>query len=117
MKEKLLGKKKDSGESCAIKNPKNCDLIFNPAGIKETSVKYCKDLLTNRDAEEEYVEDLKWKREVHNVRMTENAKNEMEFSQEMFLKSLEMIRQKGKEKYKFIKGAGQAYLAALYKLF
>ena len=75
VKEKILGKKKDSGEPHAIRNSKTGDLIFHSSGIKETSVKYCKDLLTNRDPEEEYVDDLIWKREVHNVRMCEHVPN------------------------------------------
>ena len=46
-----------------------------------------------------------------------NVENDVEFSQDIFLNSLEVIRKKGNGKYKFIQGAGQAYLSALYKLF
>ena len=54
---------------------------------------------------------------MHAVRMVENIENDIEFSHDLFLNSLEAIRKKGNGKYKFIRGAGQAYLAALFKLF
>ena len=73
--------------------------------------------MTNRAPKIEFEEDLRWKDEVHKVRMKEIIEDDVNFSNEPFLNSLQSIKKKGGDKYKFIVRAGQAYLAALFKLY
>ena len=99
VKERVLGSRKSSADPSAIKDPSTGKLFFHPSGIKKVSVQYCKELLTNRAPKEEFEEDLKWKQLVHSVRMKEEN-DDVEFSEEMFHDSLELLKKKGNKKYK-----------------
>ena len=72
LKNKLIGGKKKPQEPTAIKDPHNGDIITDPVKIKSTLVKFCKDLLTNKDPSPGFENDLLLKRKLHDLRMKEN---------------------------------------------
>ena len=94
-RETILGNKMKAQEIVAVRNVSTNELVTNVSEIKEITLKYCKDLLTNREPKEEYIEVIRSKEEVHKVRMLErNKTNEIQFTQEMFFKSLDELRKK-----------------------
>ena len=60
------------------KNPHTGATETNPSKIRETTVKYCKELLTNRPPNAEYVEDLMMKKELHEKRMLDGYEDDEE---------------------------------------
>ena len=100
-----------------MKDPKKNELVFNPAGIKSVSVKYCQDLLTNREPALEFKRNLLWKERVHAVRMTESFEDDPKFTLDRFNQTFDVLSKTKKEKYKFILTAGQSYFGALFKLY
>ena len=54
---------------------------------------------------------------IHNIRMEEFIENDIKFTPEMFDHSLEILKKKNKDKYKFILKGGTDLKLALFKLF
>ena len=71
----------------------------------------------NRSPKKDFELDLKLKREIHEVRRKEVKENDIEFTSELFSKTLKLLRKKISEKFNFILKAGNSYLFALHKLF
>ena len=99
VKTKILGRKKDADEPSVVRDPKSKELIFHPSGILKTSVDYCEKLLKNREPRAGFEDDLHWKRVVHDVRLKEKIENDIEFSDEMFEKSLKELKKSNLPKY------------------
>ena len=100
-----------------IRNPATGLESDNPNEIKKITLKYCEELLTNRDPKEEYREDIQMKNAVHEYRMKEIVENDLQYSEEMFKKSLSIFEKKSKDKYKFILQSGESFKNALNKLY
>ena len=66
--------------------------------IREASLNYCVQLLTNRSPKPGFEEDVAIKDLIHETRMMEVIENDVEFSEELFEKSLKEL-QKNKQKY------------------
>ena len=75
------------------------------------------DLLDNRKPKAGYEEEIKMKDLIHEIRMREIIEKDIEFSAEMFDKSLDILRIRNKDKYKFIIHGGKDLKLALFKLF
>ena len=74
-----------------IKDPKTGKDVTNPAKIKQVSLEYCVELLTNRAPKDEFKEEVEMKKLVHKVRMTElltNIEPKEEFKEEVEMKKL-----------------------------
>ena len=92
--------------------------VFSPAEIKKVTLEYCVNLLTNREPKPAYIEVMKTKEELHNLRMQEVIFNDInELTLDMFNSALKHVSSTHGSKYKFILKAGPLYLNALYKLF
>ena len=98
-------------------DPVNKELLFEPEKIKEASVKYLTNLLTNRNPSEGYELDIKVKEIIHNVRMNEEIEDDESFSEDDFKNLMKILKLKNKEKYQFILKSGTDYLRVLYSLF
>ena len=101
LKNKIVGKKKLEQEATIIKNPLNNEEVTDPDEIQKVSLAYCTLLLTNRVPKEKFEEDVKLKTIVHAKRMTEVIEEDMNFSMEIFEKSLKALKQKKNNKYDF----------------
>ena len=66
---------------------------------------------------DDFVEDLKWKRRIHDVRMKEEIKDDQEFTKDMFNQALKLLKKKGGGKYDSILKGGNSLVEAIFKLF
>ena len=118
LKNEIVGAKKISQEPTVIKNPASGEMITNPEEIKETVLKFCKDLLTNREPSEGFETDMIIKRKLHDARMMEEYDDDVdEISLEMFNECLEYLWKKKGRKYEFIMKAGYDLKNALFCIF
>ena len=116
LKDKVIGKKKAGQEATTMKHPTTKKLLTNKKEIREESLNYCVDLLTNRKPAKGFEEDVRVKDMIHDARMRETIENDIEFSNEMFEKSLKGLK-KNSDKYQFILQGGKSLKEALFSLF
>ena len=116
LKDKILGnKKKDSEAPTSVLDPKTKELVFKPKEILKVSADFFKTLPSNRDPKDDYKEDVKLKRKVHQVRMREVVENDLKFSTEMFEETFKLLQKK--PKFDLILKAGKSLHSALKKLY
>ena len=106
LKEKIVGEKKSVQEATVLIDHESKKEVYTPEEIKRVSIEYCQKLLTNREPKAEYKEDLELKKDIHRIRMEENIANDVEFSNELFQNSLNMLEKKTGSKYAFILKSG-----------
>ena len=96
LKESIVGSKKSKQEPTSIKDPKTNKEIFEPKLIKEKSLDYCVSLLTNREPNGSFVEDIEHKNSIHEVRMMRREPDyEIEYSDDMLYNAIEALKKKG----------------------
>ena len=117
LKDKIVGTKKVAQEATTVVDPKTGKEVNTPEEIKRVSLEYCHELLTNRDPKPEYIEDIKYKKIIHEIRMEEIIEDDIEFSIELFNKTLLTLSKKPGGKYNFIMKSGKSLKSALFKLF
>ena len=117
LKDKIIGSKKSAQEAIVMKDPETSEELLSNKELKEASLKYCVQLLTNRAPKEGYVNGLDLIDRVHEARMNERIENDVEFSEVIFEKSLKDLKVKKKEKYEFILNGGKDLKSALFNLF
>ena len=117
LKAKVTGEKKVKQEAVCMVDPSSGEMIFEPEKIKEASVEYLKDLLTNRKPKKEYEKDITVKEIIHEVRMKEAFEEDETFTEADFSNLLKQLKLKNKDKYQFILKAGKDYLRILHSLF
>ena len=78
-------------------------------------MKYCADLLTNRNPKRGFEENIDLKNLVHDIRMLEN--DNFDLTEEMFEGSLKELSIKKKDKYSFILNGGEDLKKAVFALF
>ena len=117
LKSKVVGSKKSKQEATVLIDYKTNKEVDTPEEIKRVSIDYCEELLTNRAPKEDFEEDLEFKQIIHKVRMEEEVENDIEFSPELFDKSLKILSKKSGGKYNFIAKGGPSLKSALYNLF
>ena len=66
----------------AVEDPSTEGMLYDVEKIKNASLNYLKDLLTNREPKEGYENDLKVIRLLHSKRMNEEIDNDEEFSKD-----------------------------------
>ena len=118
LKESIVGPKKTKQEPSSVKDPQTKKEVFDVETIKQKSLDYCVNLLTNRAPLEKYKEDIESKRNVHEERMkSRNNDDEIEYSDDFFWDALAGLKKKGNRKYDFILKSGDDLKCALNKLF
>ena len=118
LKKKMVGPKKTEQVPTVVIDPASKKEETDPKRIKEVSVKYVKDLLTNRNPTKGYEEDLEMKRKIHESRMIEYVPDkEKELSREAFEDTWKTLCKTKKEKYKFVMNAGPGLKEALFALY
>ena len=116
LKNRIVGSKKADQEATVVKDPATGKDVHEPAEIKKVSLAYCVKLLTNREPKDKFKDDIELKKRVHEVRMEEIVKDDIELSQDMFENSLKAVKKKGK-KYDFITKSGKSIKEAVYNLY
>ena len=99
-----------------MKDPVTNEPFTKSKEILEVSLKYCVQLLTNRGPKSGFEEDVAMKGLIHDTEMRELIENDVEFSEELFEKSLSELK-KNKQKYEFILKGGKSLKAILFSLF
>ena len=117
LKEQLLGSKKAGPEAVSMEDPETGLIIVEKDKLKETSVKYVSNLLTNRLPKEDYQKEFKLMEDLHELRITENIANDYELTEEDFAALLKQMSKKNKDKYQFILKAGKSYHYLLFGLY
>ena len=110
--EKIQGPKKAGLEAVAIVDPVTDELKTSKNEIKETTLKYCADLLTNNPVEEGYRKDIIIKNKLHEARMGEDIPNDEKFNDEDFQNALKRFSSKNKACYDFLTKAGKDFQQA-----
>ena len=119
LKEKIVGSKKISQEAVSMKDPETGEIIVENDKLKEASVKYVSNLLTNRNPKEDFKEEFKLMESLHEVRMKEEDEGSVpnDISDKDFNEFLKQISKKKKEKNQFILKAGNSYLNVLLAIY
>ena len=100
-----------------LTDPKTKLEVTTPEDIKRVSLEYCSNLLTNREPKEEYTEDIRMKKLIHQIRLGEEANDDMEeLAVSRFNKTYDALAKKPGSKYDFIVKGGVDLKAALLKL-
>ena len=87
LKEIVTGPKIKAQEPMAINDPQTNELITDKNRIKETYLEHNVKILTKKEPEKEHELEIKNKKDVHDVIMSENVENAWELDQLIFKKS------------------------------
>ena len=105
-------------EVIAITNPEAGAFVSSTKEIKEVSLKYCVNLLKNREPKEDFKRIIQRKVTLHKERMEEHFENDLdEISMSQFSNALKKVSNTHSEKYKFILKGGKSLMNAIYTLF
>ena len=116
LKDRVVGKKKSVQEATTMKHPKTGKELTDRKEIREASLEYCVDLLTNRSPKPGFEEGVELIDRIHETRMTETVEDDIELTSTIFENSLKEIEKKNKKKYEFILNGGDDLKNALFKL-
>ena len=89
-----------------MNDPSTGEKITDPDQIKDAALNFCVDLLQNRAPIPKFAADIDLKNRVHEIRMLDKSEDDICLTEEMFLRSLNDLEIKNKEKYKFIINGG-----------
>ena len=116
-KDKIVGKKATAPEAVVLFNPRTKEEVNTANDIKKVSLQYCTDLLTNRKPKVQYEEDILMKELIHEIRMQEVIKDDIEeLTISRFDETYDALAKKPGSKYQFIMKGGADLKAALFKL-
>ena len=76
LKEKIVGSKKAVQEAVSMKDPATGELILENEKLKEASVRYVSNLLTNRSPKEEYRKEFNIMESMHEIRMNDSDEDD-----------------------------------------
>ena len=93
----------------SMNHPETGKMICDPEELKNASVEYLSTLLKNRDPKEEFEEDFKTLRLLHEHRMSEEHSGNEILTENDFQEMMKKIKKKKADKYKFILKAGKSY--------
>ena len=93
LKDKILGNKKTQQEPVVVIDPETGSEVTKPTDIKKASLKYCVDLLKDREPKEEFREIVQNKDVLHQERMREDVIDDIEeLPFEVFTKTLSILK-------------------------
>ena len=92
--EDIIGKEASSNDPVVVTDPETGIDVMDPEEIKRVSLKYCVNILTNKEPKEEYKKQFKFKEELHEIRMLEKLEGDInELSDEMFYEAIRKVTQ------------------------
>ena len=114
--QEIKGVERGASRANAIKHPTTGKLIVDQQEIKETSVKYCKKVLTKNEPKEEFKTMAKIKQMLHDKRMKENIGKGFEADKEVFDTVIDKFKMNNKRSYDFIVNSSHEFKDSIYKL-
>ena len=106
-------KKKSGPKAVAVLDPITEELKTSRKEILDTTILYCKNLLTNNKPDVEYEKDIKIKNILHDARMKEYNEEDDTFEDNDFLEAICRFKAKGKSCYDFLTKAGDDFQEAV----
>ena len=103
-------------EPVAIKEPKTNQLIVAPEDIKNVTLKYCVDNLTNKEPAEEHKKVKEMRKRIHTERMKIKQDDEFTIDKEDFDEALQKFNKKNTKTYDFLLKASKEYKDAIFHL-
>ena len=94
LKEIVTGPKIKAQEPMAINDPQTNELITDKNRIKETYLEHNVKILTKKEPEKDHELEIKNKKDVHNVIMSEKVENVWELDKLIFKKVTDKIKRK-----------------------
>ena len=116
LRDHMTGRKKGSQEVITMLDPSSNVEIHDPAHLKEISLQYCRDLLSNRSPRRGFEDDILMKNLIHEIRIKMKVPNDVCLTREMFDHSIKELYEKNKHKYQFILRGGKDLHDTLFKL-
>ena len=114
LKEKIVGSKKVSQEAVTMKDPETGEIIVESEKLKEASVKYVSNLLTNRVPKDAFKKEFHLMESLNELRMNDLSNSEEEKDFQEFLKQ---ISKNKNYKNQFILKAGESFRKVLLTLY
>ena len=115
---KICGDRKETQEQVAMIDPLTRAWIYEPNQIKEVSLKYCVDLLTQRNIDKKHEQYFFVQDMLHWVRYQDmQQQNGDQLCRGDYDNRLKLLKTKHQDKYKFIVKAGAGYQDCLFSLF
>ena len=116
LKDNIIGTKKAEQEATSLIHFQSGIELTNPKDIKDASLQYCVQLLSNREPREDYRIDCELKDLIHVTRMAEEIPDDINhLTNEMFEETYKALGSKV-GKYEFIMKGGAALKSALLKV-
>ena len=114
IRKRVVGGKKAMMEATAIINPKTGKLAVTKADIKEVTINYCKETLTNNVPEKEFEEKIKEKKKLVNYILTlTDGKFEAHF--DTFEYMIGKFKRSRKRSYDFLTKAGKSFQNSVFQ--
>ena len=115
VRKKVIGEKKTQTLPTAIIDPETNKLVVNPNKIKEVTLKYCINTLTNNDPEDAFENQITNKKEKVKDLLKE-TNGEFETSKEIFDFNVKKFKRSHKKNYDFLTKSGSKFQEAVFKL-
>ena len=84
LKQKIVGNKKAGQEPTAIRDPETEDLVVSPKGIRNTTLKYCVNNLSNNKMSKNVESISKFKEILHDMKMRDDTRDDFFVEDEEF---------------------------------
>ena len=114
MRKRILGEKKRKVEATAIINPDNKKLIVGRNEIKEVTLNYCKETLSNNEPKEEYKSLIEEKKKAVED-LNKETGGEFVVNKEVFYSKIRKFKQSRKKNYDFLTKGGKKFQEAVFK--
>ena len=117
LRERIIGSKKGNQGAVVIVDPETGSEVNSVSEIKEVTLNYCCNLLTNRPPKVEYEEEFNLKNDLHEIRMIESEPTDcFDLFEEIFDTTYKSLEKRPGGKYNFIMKAGISMKPALYNI-
>ena len=114
IRKNVIGNNKKPNPPTAILNPTTNKLALNTKEIKEVTLKYCKETLSNNEAKDEYVELVQKKKEsTQSLMMSKDG--DFEVNKETLFQNIDKFKRSGKRNYDFFIKAGSMFQDCVFK--
>ena len=110
IKKLIVGGKKAAQENTSILNPKTGKLAVSKKEIRQVTLTYCKETLTNNEPEEGFEDEINRKKEfVRDLLKIEGGS--FKASKDTFKKMVDKFKRSNKQNYDFLTKAGEVFLS------
>ena len=115
MRDVVAGPRKGGQEAQAILDSQG-ELVVSTSEIKRVTLKHCHEVLRKNKPEDDFIELIKIKEDLHKRMMENNTSGDFVLTQEGYWHLVDKFRRKDKRSYDFLIKAGGKFQAAVFKL-